>query len=432
MAYSEDCRQLHKKLIVPNIILLIVSIVAALSLFLTTTLTIEVKIDGSTIGSAMGGTSAQSFVLDSATDETPSDGNQTTDTETPPTTGTDGETDTGNEGETDTGNDGEADTGNDGEADTNEDQTNTENSDTSSSDKDMMQFLLRDVNVTVSVKVDPRAVIKAALNSDTRAALKGLLTSMTEGNEETFEQVFAQIAAPTLAMYVIQESDKQDIVYDDLDTTQFQQSIDLLNAQKIDQAKASFLLTCMQFSSEQLQTPLTPDQLNSLSESFDQYVTMGTVDGTFSTANILSANGQENPLASLTAFDTLVDQMNDSTVSTARIAVLALAGLIGGVGILWAILALFALLHILLPNKKVAMWYVKLFGFLPCLLFFIAPLVMSSVAGSMLAEQVAILGSISFKSMTLISGICYLLMWILSIFVCHPIKKKIKMAKRAA
>ena len=107
--------------------------------------------------------------------------------------------------------------------------------------------------------------------------------------------------------------------------------------------------------------------------------------------------------------------------------------LIGGVGIffagIWGILFLFAFFHIFAKNKRFMMWYVKLFGFLPCLIFGVAPL----LAGVLLPAEAAagmgaLLGMVS--TMTWVSGACYLLLWIVSIFWAFPIKRKIRRLNR--
>lgn len=92
----------------------------------------------------------------------------------------------------------------------------------------------------------------------------------------------------------------------------------------------------------------------------------------------------------------------------------------------WLILFLFAFLHLFAKNKRFTMWYVKLFGFLPCLIFGVAPLVAGAIVPGMEggAEIAGILGMIS--TMPWISGACYILLWIISIFWAFPIKRKIR------
>lgn len=74
--------------------------------------------------------------------------------------------------------------------------------------------------------------------------------------------------------------------------------------------------------------------------------------------------------------------------------------------------------------KKQAVYYVV--WFLPCLIFGVAPLVAGAIVPGMEggAEIAGILGMIS--TMTWISGACYILLWIISIFWAFPIKRKIR------
>lgn len=101
---------------------------------------------------------------------------------------------------------------------------------------------------------------------------------------------------------------------------------------------------------------------------------------------------------------------------------------------IWVILALFAGLRLLCKNKRFVTWYVKLFGFFPCLIFGVAPLVAGSLIESFIggtegATIAGVIGAIS--SLTWISGACYLALWLISIFWAFPIKHKIRKDKRA-
>ena len=89
----------------------------------------------------------------------------------------------------------------------------------------------------------------------------------------------------------------------------------------------------------------------------------------------------------------------------------------------WLILAVFALVHIFTPSKKVAMWYVKAFGLLPFLLFVVLPIVALAILPTLIAEMPAI--AVSFLGMTVVAAVCYVALWLVSIFWCHPIKKRI-------
>ncbi len=95
---------------------------------------------------------------------------------------------------------------------------------------------------------------------------------------------------------------------------------------------------------------------------------------------------------------------------------------------MWVILFLFAFFHMFAKNKRFTMWYVKLFGGTPCFLFWVLPAIGKLLVGNLMGETgkvaAAVFGCVS--SMTWISGICYLLLWLVSIFWAFPIKRKIR------
>ena len=119
------------------------------------------------------------------------------------------------------------------------------------------------------------------------------------------------------------------------------------------------------------------------------------------------------------------------------------AGVLIGVGVailffagVWVILLLFALFRIFAKNKRFTMWYVKLFGFTPCLIFGVLPALLPVLLPMFLSAEAAaqmsmigmVLGMIS--SLSWISGACYILLWLVSIFWAFPIKRKIRKFKR--
>ena len=122
----------------------------------------------------------------------------------------------------------------------------------------------------------------------------------------------------------------------------------------------------------------------------------------------------------------------DEMLSTLSVVLKAVAFAMLFFVAVWLILFIFALAHTFTKNKRFVMWYVKLFGAWPCLIFFIAPLIASAVLPGLtdgaVTAAAAMLGVIS--SMTWISGICYLLLWAVSIFWAFPIKRKIRYYNR--
>lgn len=106
-----------------------------------------------------------------------------------------------------------------------------------------------------------------------------------------------------------------------------------------------------------------------------------------------------------------------------------------GFAALWLVLFIFAFAHLFAKNKRFTMWYVKLLGFFPCFIFGVLPLVAGSVLSALVPAEAginlaAILAAIS--SLTWISGGCYLLLWIVSIFWAFPIKRKIRKLRKSA
>lgn len=98
----------------------------------------------------------------------------------------------------------------------------------------------------------------------------------------------------------------------------------------------------------------------------------------------------------------------------------------------WFLLFLFAFFHTFAKNKRFMMWYVKLGGFYPCLFFGVIPLVggiLFKSAGGLLATLGALFGAMS--SLVWISGGCYMLLWIVSIFWAFPIKHRIRKERKS-
>ena len=395
---QQEYKSLHRRLIFPNILILAIAVVAALSLLFGTTLELRVHIDEEIVSSLMeemNGEGTASLAARNAE------------------TGTETETDGGNADGTET----------DGTGEENADEGYTQ---------DMMAFMLKGISMDLKLKIEPKALLSAAANKDKRAGLKTFFEGVTESGFAELQSVFAQMAPNTLALIIVQQSSAEGVDYAALDTQGFAQAVTLLEEQKADEAKASFLQASADFAANQLHAPLTAEQLGEVSSQFDNFVAqMRSEDGTVDFGNLASSQGEENIFSDLTAISSTVDTMDESTVSMLRTMVLVLTILVYGCAGLWAVLAVFALLHILLPNKKVAMWYVKLTGVLPCLLFFVLPMAATSLLPKVLGDLPSIFSAVSFGSLTFISGICYLAMWVVSIFFCHPVKKRIKACKRA-
>ncbi len=148
-------------------------------------------------------------------------------------------------------------------------------------------------------------------------------------------------------------------------------------------------------------------------------------------------NGSGTPA---TTYDALISKLlNDSSSSSSSSAGATVTDAlkydkymliaIAVIALLWLVLAIFALVHAFTKNRRFTMWYVKLFGFLPCLLFGVLPLVAKGLfVGLVGGEAGAVIGTLlgAISTLTWISGSCYILLWLLSIFYAFPIKRKIR------
>lgn len=128
-----------------------------------------------------------------------------------------------------------------------------------------------------------------------------------------------------------------------------------------------------------------------------------------------------------------LDSLNSSLNSVLPYFKYVSFAMIGFAGV-WLVLSIFALVRIFTKNKRFTMWYVKLLGFYPCLIFGVLPIAAGSLVSALVPAEAginvaAILGAIS--SLTWISGGCYLLLWIVSIFWAFPIKHKIRKLRKS-
>ena len=105
---------------------------------------------------------------------------------------------------------------------------------------------------------------------------------------------------------------------------------------------------------------------------------------------------------------------------------------------LWLILFLFSLFHMVAQNKRFTMWYVKLFCWIPAVIWLVLVLIPKLATKISFINDFwngdngnvvrAVFGGIS--SLTWISGLCYVLLWLVSIFWAFPIKHKIRKERK--
>lgn len=326
-------------------------------------------------------------------------------------------------------------------------------------DEEIARFVLKDVQTEVRASVTPFALLQAGMSAD-RSGLRDLVNYALRDVTDAVASVGKQVLPAAITLAVAETITlPEGMTYEDLDTTVFDETIELLDAQKPAEAKDSFMTAVDTFASESLNMEIDDEARSEIESIYDEAIDLMTVDGEFSFARLPDAaqvllekySGGTAPAltpiaraASLLAAESAdtgesgdslfailedpgsyVDRLDDQTAEIIKAACLALGFVMVAHAALWLILAVFALVHIFTPNKKVAMWYVKLFGLAPFLAFVAVPILALAVLPSLIPELPAI--AATFLGMTVVSAVCYVALWLVSIFWCHPIKKRLGM-----
>ena len=365
---EREKKKLHRKLIAPNIAILIIALIAAISLAAGAWISVKVPVNEDLVVS----------VFDSMSE------------------GTDGESG-GAEGFS----------------------------------EEQLRFLFKDVNTEIAISLTMRDMLNAGFAADdsgVRAVIENSVSGAMDTVETLAEQMMPSMVA-IVAAEAVKEAGLGELDYAEIDTSGFEQTIQQLNAQDAEGAKATFLASCEQLAQEQLSIILSDEDKSAISDSFDEAVDlMRDETGTISTSNLLTNLGEGENAPDIPTTDELLDKIPADTMNllqtafkAAGIAAVVCAGL-------WALLALLALLHIFLKNKKVGMWYVKLTGLFPFAICWLAPTLALKFLPQIVSEMPA-LPAIAFGGLTFISALCLLALWIVSIFWCHPIKKRIRRCK---
>ena len=365
---EHEKKKLHRKLIAPNIAILIIALIAAISLAAGAWISVKVPVNEDLVVS----------VFDSMSE------------------GTDGESG-GTEGFS----------------------------------EEQLRFLFKDVNTEIAISLTMRDMLNAGFAADdsgVRAVIENSISGAMDTVETLAEQMMPSMVA-IVAAEAVKEAGLGELDYAEIDTSGFEQTIQQLNAQDAEGAKATFLASCEQLAQEQLNITLSDEDKSAISDSFDEAVDlMRDETGTISTSNLLTNLGEGENAPDIPTTDELLDKIPADTMNLLRTAFKA-AGIAAVVCAgLWALLALLALLHIFLKNKKVGMWYVKLTGLFPFAICWLAPTLALKFLPQIVSEMPA-LPAIAFGGLTFISALCLLALWIVSIFWCHPIKKRIRRCK---
>lgn len=293
-----------------------------------------------------------------------------------------------------------------------------------------------------NVSLTTMSLATLAFSDDLTETLKDYVSEIgSEALKKSEKELITDVAVPMMVEMMEEESGTQapdniknmdaDAIYD--------------KAKALETASAGEVDETISALAEELQNQLGEDYISdenladlesSIRTVYDD--TVAATDGTFTIESCIcvfaSKSLQESGeiTQTFTSYADLIDYFMDSsselddTIAQVEPILKIVAIAILFFTAVWLILFLFAFLHLFAKNKRFTMWYVKLFGFLPCLIFGVAPLVAGAIVPGMEggAEIAGILGMIS--TMTWISGACYILLWIISIFWAFPIKRKIR------
>lgn len=339
-------------------------------------------------------------------------------------------------------------------------------------DEDQLNFIVKDVDSEVRVTLSPLQLLEAG-TSEGRQGLKNMLEEVLAEATSTVDEIVQQALPAALSTAIINtvlEELPAGFTYEDVKIPQ--EMNDTVNklAEKTDpeeiktELKGDFISAAESFVAQNSALlgigELSEEDRAQLESIFEEAVDLMTVDGEFSLSNIdkaiaelmnsyggsLEESGMQpfavtfaaarEETSGNAAIDFIrdpgayVDSLSETDVQLIKAICLWTAVFMLFIAALWAILSLFAFIHIFTPNKKVGMWYVKATGYLPCLLFVIAPAIAMTALPTLMPEFPAL--DITFGGLVLISGACYIALWLVSAIWCHIVRKQIDKAAYAA
>ena len=339
-------------------------------------------------------------------------------------------------------------------------------------DEDQLNFIVKDVDSEVRVTLSPLQLLEAG-TSEGRQGLKNMLEEVLAEATSTVDEIVQQALPAALSTAIINtvlEELPAGFTYEDVKIPQ--EMNDTVNklAEKTDpeeiksELKGDFISAAESFVAQNSALlgigELSEEDRAQLESIFEEAVDLMTVDGEFSLSNIdkaiaelmnsyggsLEESGMQpfavtfaaarEATSGNAAIDFIrdpgayVDSLSETDVQLIKAICLWTAVFMLFIAVLWAILSLFAFIHIFTPNKKVGMWYVKATGYLPCLLFVVAPAIAMTALPTLMPEFPAL--GITFGGLVLISGACYIALWLVSAIWCHIVRKQIDKAAYAA
>lgn len=347
-------------------------------------------------------------------------------------------------------------------------------------------YITKDVNSNVTVSIDPFGALRLGPAPDAQS-VRDYLTAYAIDMNGTIDEIFAQML-PRMTVYLVSstlQDNLGDIINIDelesIDVEQIQSVTEAITSGNYEEARTQFKDAAVDVATE-LGHELSDEDIDLIMENYDEAIAAGThEDGTFSFIDAITTLAEKygidldnlsqymyygsGVVATASAADdgevetdgsggdssseidpeefiqSYINKIPDNVAQIIGTSLFVVAAvLIGFTSLMWLIMAIIALIRVFCKDKRFAMWYVKAFCWLPCVLLVICPLVAVALAPGLLAgvvggsagEILTIVGNIPmmFGGSGIASGICLLVLWLISIIWLHPIKRKILKIKR--
>ena len=152
-------------------------------------------------------------------------------------------------------------------------------------------FLFKDADADVTISLNPLDIMTAGFDRG-REGVKKLFTSALGGLSDTVARLSEQILPAMISVSVAGAAgaDLENADLENIDTSIFTETITKLNNQDLEGARTEFSSQLDGFLA-QFDVTLTGEQETEVMNAYDKLVDAATVDGEFSAANIFSAMG---------------------------------------------------------------------------------------------------------------------------------------------
>lgn len=215
--YRAQSRKLHRRLVPANIVILILSVVALVTLLCGSMISIRVRITGDFV----------SQMMETVMEEEQSSGEN------------------GNTGDESAAGITQEETNADGSGDASGAGSENEQM------KEMLQYVFRNVDYTLKLEVNPVQMFRAGMGDN--EAVRAYITEVIGGALSSLEELIEQVMPDFLSVAVATTVESLGIEeLENIDTQQIEQVVTLLSENKTEEAKTQFPALAQQFASEQL------------------------------------------------------------------------------------------------------------------------------------------------------------------------------------